>query len=52
MKVWYLLVEMFRLVKRHKMYFLAPILVMLVLLALLAFYIGPGALVTFIYAGV
>jgi len=39
------------LVKRHKMYFLAPILITLALLVALAFYVGPAAALTFIYAG-
>ncbi len=52
MKLWYLLKEAFHLVRKHKAYVLAPLLVMLALLALVAFYVGPGAVVTFIYAGV
>lgn len=52
MKLWLLLKETFRLIGRHKLYVLTPLLVMLLLLALLAFYVGPGAAVTFIYSGV
>lgn len=52
MKLWYLLKEMIQLIRRHRVYFLAPVLLCLLLLALLAFYIGPGAVVTFIYAGI
>jgi hypothetical protein len=51
MKLWYLLKEAWYLVRRRRAYLLAPVLVMLVLLALVAFYVGPGAVVTFIYAG-
>jgi hypothetical protein len=52
MKLWYLLKEAFHLIRRRKAYVLAPLLVLLLLLALVAFYVGPGAVVTFIYAGV
>lgn len=51
MKLWYLLKEAFHFVRRRKAYVLAPVLVLLVLLALIAFYVGPGAVVTFLYAG-
>jgi hypothetical protein len=50
-KVLYMFKEMFYLIKKHKLYFLAPILISLVLLAILAFSIGPNALIAFIYAG-
>jgi len=43
---------MFFLIKKHKLIFLAPILIILALLAFLIFYIGPSVIVTFIYAGV
>jgi hypothetical protein len=51
-KVVYMLKEMGYLVKKHKLAFLAPILITLVLLAVLVYYIGPAAITTFIYAGV
>ena len=51
MKLWYLLREALRLVGRRRSLILAPLLVLLVLLTLIAFYVGPGTLVTFIYAG-
>lgn len=51
-KLWYLLREAFYLVRRRKSYLLAPLLLLLVLVALVAFYVGPGAVVTFMYAGV
>ncbi len=50
-KVWYIFKEMLHLIRAHKVYFIAPILLMLVLLTLLAFYLGPTAVLTFIYAG-
>ncbi len=43
--------EMLHLVRAHKMYFIAPILFTLVVLTILAFYLGPTAVLTFIYAG-
>jgi len=52
MKVIYIVKEMFYMIKRHKIYFLAPILILLVLLALVIFYIGPSVIITFIYAGI
>jgi uncharacterized membrane protein len=51
MKLWYLLREMVRLMRRNRRYFLAPVLLILLLAALVAFYVGPGVVVTFIYAG-
>ncbi len=44
--------ELFALVRRNKMYFLAPILIFLALLAFLVYSLGPVAVVTFLYAGV
>ena len=52
MKLIYLFKEMIRLIRRHKAYVLAPSLAMLLLLTLMAFYVGPGAVLTFIYSGV
>jgi len=51
-KILYMLKEMFHMIRLHKMYFLAPILIVLILLAFLVYYIGPAAMITFIYAGV
>ena len=51
MKLWYLLKEAMYFVRRHKGYVLAPVLMLLVLLALIAFYVGPTAVVSFFYAG-
>ncbi len=44
--------ESLALVKKHKIYFLLPLLISLALLALLAFHVGPGIVVSFIYAGI
>ncbi len=51
-KVVYILKEMGYLIKRHKLAFLAPILIVLAILAFLVYYIGPAVITTFIYAGV
>lgn len=51
-KVLFILRETMVLVKENKAYVLAPIFVMLALISFLVFYIGPTAIVTFIYAGV
>lgn len=51
-KVFYIFKETFYLIKRHKMYFIAPILIVLGILAFLVYYIGPAVIVSFIYAGV
>lgn len=48
----YILRHTARLVRRHKLYFLAPVLILLAILAILVYYIGPAAVVSFIYAGV
>ena len=50
-RVWYILKEMMHLVRAHKLYVIAPLLVTLAFLAFLAFYLGPAAVLTFIYAG-
>jgi len=52
MKLWFLLRETYRFLRKHRRYILAPLLLLLLLIALLAFYVGPGAVVTFIYAGI
>lgn len=44
--------EMLALISAHKLYFLAPVLVSLVLLSVLVYYVGPTVVITFIYAGV
>ena len=52
MRVWRMLVEFFRYAKRRKRYVLLPLLLLLVLIAVLAFYVVPSAFVSFMYAGV
>lgn len=51
-KILYILKEMFYMVRRHKLYFLMPVFIMLALLAFLVFYIGPSVIISFIYAGI
>ncbi|MFH1619566.1 MAG: hypothetical protein ABIG11_06635 [bacterium] len=50
-KLLLILRESLLLVRKHKMYFLLPFLILLAFLALLAYQIGPGIVVSFIYAG-
>lgn len=50
-RLGYIFKEMGVLIWRHKIYFLTPLLLMLALLVFLAFYAGPTAVLTFIYAG-
>lgn len=51
-KIGYVLREAGYLIREHKYYFLAPILLILAVLAFLVYYIGPSIVVSFIYAGV
>ncbi len=51
-KIRYLFKELFYLIKKHKLAFLLPIFILLILLVFLAFYIGPAVVTTFIYAGI
>ena len=51
-KFFYILKEMSYLVKKHKLYFLAPIFIVLAFLAFLVYYIGPSLVISFIYAGI
>ncbi len=44
--------EMLLLLREHKLYFLAPLLLTLVGLSVLVYYVGPTVVLTFIYAGV
>lgn len=51
-RIWLILKEMGFLIKTYRLYFIAPILIMLALLAFFAFYFGPTAIIAFIYAGI
>lgn len=44
--------ETFRLIRRHKVYFLAPILIILAMIALMVYSVGPAVFVAFLYAGI
>ena len=50
-KMAYMFREMIALIKRNKMWFFAPILLTMVVLSVLVYYIGPGVVMTFVYAG-
>lgn len=50
-RIWFIFKEMLHLIRAHKMYVIAPVLLTLVILALFAFILGPTAVLTFIYAG-
>jgi hypothetical protein len=51
-KIMFIFRELFYLLQENKNYVLAPIFIALAILSLLVFYVGPTAIVTFIYAGV
>jgi len=51
-KLGFIIKELLIMVRENKTYILAPIFIVLALLSLLVFYVGPTAVVTFIYAGV
>lgn len=55
MKLWNrfraILRSLFVLLKEHKLYFLAPTFLMLLLIAILYIHLGPAMLISFIYAG-
>ncbi len=51
-KVFFMLKEVFYLVRKHKLYFLAPLLISLAILGFFVYYIGPAIVVSFIYAGI
>jgi hypothetical protein len=50
-KFFYILRQMLSLIRTHKIYFMAPILIMLTFLAFVALVAGPSVITTFIYAG-
>jgi len=43
--------EIFFLIKKEKIYFLAPILLALLFIAIMVYQVGPAVIVAFIYAG-
>ncbi len=52
MKIFYLLNEVFFAIKKHRVYFFAPMLIVLALVSILVFVLGPHAILAFIYAGI
>ena len=44
--------ETFRLIRRHKVYFLMPILIVLAIIGLMVYTVGPATFVVFLYAGI
>lgn len=44
--------EILLLVREHRAWFLAPLLLSMAALSLLVYYVGPTVIITFIYAGV
>lgn len=47
----YITNEMLYLVKKNRFYFIAPLLLLLAILVLVVFYVGPTVVITFMYAG-
>lgn len=43
---------MMLMIRKHKLQIIAPILIILAVLAFLVYYIGPAVIVSFIYAGI
>ncbi|MDD5629594.1 MAG: DUF5989 family protein [Elusimicrobia bacterium] len=51
-KLVLILKECFHLIRRHKLYFLMPLLITLALLGLLIYQLGPTVVISFVYAGI
>jgi hypothetical protein len=51
-KVVFMIRNMLVLIKKHKLSFMAPLFIILAILAFLVYYIGPAVIISFIYAGV
>jgi hypothetical protein len=51
-KILLLFSETIKLIKNNKLYFFAPLIIMIILLAIFVFTVGPTAMITFIYAGI
>jgi hypothetical protein len=50
-RFFYIFKQMLNLIRTHKIYFMAPILIMITLLAFVALVVGPSVITSFIYAG-
>lgn len=51
-RVLYILKQMLHMVRSQHIYFIAPMLVVLALLAFLVYYVGPAIIISFLYAGI
>ena len=51
-KFGHIIAGVIKMISKEKFFFLLPICLILALLAFLVYYIGPGVIVSFIYAGV
>ena len=51
-KLIFIMREIWSLIKGHKIYILAPVMLALAIISFLVYYVGPSVIVTFIYAGV
>lgn len=51
-KVVYIVREMLVLIRKEKLFFLAPLMIVLAFLAFLVYHVGPAITTTFIYAGI
>ncbi len=51
-RVGYVAKEFWYMIRKYRMYFLLPIFIIILLLVLVVFYVGPAAVISFIYAGV
>jgi hypothetical protein len=51
-KIFFILKEMLFMLKKHKLYIVAPVFILLALLAILIYQVGPAVIITFIYAGI
>jgi hypothetical protein len=51
-KIIFIFKELNRMIKKHKFRIIAPILIILAVLAFLVYYIGPAVIISFIYAGI
>ena len=51
-KLGFIMREVAILIREHKLYFLAPLVILLSALAVLFFHFGPSTFLVFIYAGI
>jgi len=51
-KILYIFKEMGYMIKKDKLYFIAPLLILLAIIAFMAYHIGPAVVISFIYAGI